>query len=120
MAKKKKIGTVKINWKDMASLIQAGCTLEECAAYAGVHPDTLRDHCKKDNDLPFREFKQQNKATGKALLRQKQYAKAMKGDNTMMVWLGKNMLDQRDKSDTRVTEIRVGFDDEETPEGDDD
>lgn len=37
------------------------------------------------------------KETGKASLRGKQFAVAMTGNPTMLIWLGKNMLGQKDQ-----------------------
>jgi hypothetical protein len=35
-------------------------------------------------------------------LRRKQLEKAMGGDSTMLIWLGKNMLGQSDKSEVKT------------------
>jgi len=57
----------------------------------------------------------QKKLGGKASLRRNQWKLAQDGNATMLVWLGKNMLDQTDKLDQNVTSdilITVSQDDE--------
>jgi hypothetical protein len=53
--------------------------------------------------MGFSEYAAQKKAEGKTLLRAKQFQLAMDGDRTLNIWLGKQYLDQRDKSDLNTT-----------------
>lgn len=65
------------------------CTWEEMAAEIGCDSDTLR------NNYSDKIEKERNR--GRASLRRKQFATAMEGNVTMMIWLGKNQLGQKDK-----------------------
>jgi hypothetical protein len=102
----KKVGRPKaiLNWKKIAEYIQAGCSTVEISAKFGVDVTTLHDRCVEDNGKNYSLFSQENKSKGDVLLRKIQFDKAIKGDNTMIIWLGKNRLGQRDKP-------------EETPDG---
>lgn len=73
------------------------------AATIGVDEGTLRKRCEADNNCSFSEFSQQKRAKGDELLRSKQFQVAMAGDKTMLIWLGKQRLNQSDKSDTNIT-----------------
>jgi hypothetical protein len=60
------------------------------------------------------------KGEGLELLRAKQFATAMEGDKTMQIWLGKQYLDQKDKTDTTsgdkpiVGDLRIIVDNSDT------
>ena len=85
-----------IDWKKVDELLIAGCLGTEIAAYFSMHPNTFYDRVQLEFGIGFTEYSQQKRSKGDALLRARQYAKALSGDNTMMVWLGKNRLNQRD------------------------
>lgn len=70
------------------------CTDEEIASLLGVSVDVLTN--KKNNET-FTECKKRGFESGKASLRRKQFEVAMKGNTTMLVWLGKQYLGQTDK-----------------------
>ena len=46
----------------------------------------------------FTDIVKQERARNKIRLRTMQFKQAMKGDRTMLVWLGKVMLDQKEKT----------------------
>lgn len=87
---------VEIDWKQVGMLLEAGCQGTEIAAQLGIDPETLYNRCKRDNKMGFTEFSQQKRMRGDNLLRAKQFSLAMDGDKTMLVWLGKQRLGQRD------------------------
>lgn len=87
-----------IDWNKVDALLIAGCSGREIAGNFGLNPHTIYDRCEKDHGVMFSEYSQQRYAKGEALLRAQQFAKALgkttEGDNTMLVWLGKNRLGQ--------------------------
>ena len=86
-----------IPWKDVNKWLEAGCSGVEVADSLGIHYDTLSNACKRDNKTDFSEYSRQKKQSGNRLLRLAQFKKAMSGDNSMLIWLGKNRLKQTDK-----------------------
>ena len=88
-----------IDWKIVDSLLEASCEGTEVAAYLGLSVNTLYNRCKIDNKCNFSEYLQQKKAKGDSLLKTKQFKVAMDGDKAMLIWLGKQRLNQRDKHD---------------------
>lgn len=70
------------------------CTDEEISAVLGVNLDTLLNERNKET---FSECKKRGIDEGKASLRRKQYEIAMKGNASMLIWLGKQWLGQTDK-----------------------
>lgn len=87
-----------INWDELDRLCAIHCTRQEIADWFGVHEDTIDNHCKEVHGVSFSVYYAQNKSKGKMSLRRRQYTKAMDGDTTMLLWLGKNWLDQSDSS----------------------
>ena len=88
-----------IDWDRVDELLIAGCSSYEIAGYLGCHPDTIRNNIKRQHGVDFREYKRLKRAKGDSMLREKQLQMAMSGDKTMLVFLGKNRLGQRDKFD---------------------
>lgn len=105
-----------IDWEVVDELLISGCTGTEIAAFLGIAPPTLYDRCESDNGVKFSEYSQEKKAKGDSLLRKVQFDAAYKDkDKTMMIWLGKQRLGQRDKQEQdikmAITEKPSWFDD---------
>ena len=94
--------------KLIEDLARFSCTDVEIASIMGVSIDTLQSY---DNLASFTECKEKGRERGKGSLRRKQYEIAMGGNVTMLVWLGKQYLGQREK-----IEASVGTDDEKRKE----
>lgn len=89
-----------IDWEEIDKFLMAGCTGPEISAKFGYSSDTLYQRCIREKGKSFSEYCREKRATGDALLRAVQYKKAMNGDNTMMIWLGKNRLEQSERVQT--------------------
>jgi hypothetical protein len=89
-----------IDWEKADELLISGCLGTEVAAFFGMHPDTFYKRVEKKYNVGFSAYMQQKRSSGEALLRAQQFAKALgiskKGDNMMLIWLGKNRLGQSD------------------------
>jgi hypothetical protein len=98
---KSKAGRPKIivDWNKVNKYLQAQCNGTGIASLLGISPMTLYRACERKFKVNFEAYSSQKKAEGKELLRGKQFQTAMEGDKTMLVWLGKQYLEQKDKSD---------------------
>lgn len=67
------------------------CTMVEIASVCGCSVDTLERNCA--------ELIKKAKDEGKASLRRMQFQAAQSGNNTMLIWLGKQLLDQKDRNE---------------------
>lgn len=82
------------------------CTVSEAAAFLEVAQSTLSTRMKTDKLLA--DAWERGRELGKVSLRRSQWEAAKSGDRTMLIWLGKQWLGQRDrmeqdvKSDTAV------------------
>jgi hypothetical protein len=91
-----------IDWKTVNKLLEADCEGTEIAAYLGIVPNTLYRRCETDHKISFSKYLQEKKAKGNSLLKVKQFDKAMSGDRTMLVWLGKQRLGQSEKAQQSI------------------
>ncbi len=101
---------VKIDWKKVDRLLNASCTGTGIAGLLGISADTLYRACERDNKLGFDAYRQQKIAEGDEMLIAKQYGEAMNGNPTMLVWLGKVRLGQREIKNIEVSgSVPVSF-----------
>jgi hypothetical protein len=77
------------------ALASVGCSGDEIAVYLGVSRTTIYDR--------FRTVIEKGHTGQRVSLRRKQFELAMKGDRTMLVWLGKQYLGQTDKVEEKQT-----------------
>jgi hypothetical protein len=87
---------IPIDWKRVEKLITSGCSGVQVAAILGIDTDTLYNRCKSEFGVYFSAYSAPFKEICNSLLQQKQVEVALKGNTTMLVWLGKNRLDQKD------------------------
>ena len=73
---------------EVEHLASLGCTDAEIARYHGVKEDTLRRH--------FEEYLTRGRHQLRTTLRQAQLRVALEGNPTMLIWLGKNLLQQNE------------------------
>lgn len=89
-----------IDWDKVDSLLIAGCSGAEIAGHIGVHKSTIYDRCLIELGIPFNEYSQQKKAKGDSLIKAHRFAKALgktdDGDNTLLIWLSKVRLGEKE------------------------
>ncbi len=86
-----------INPQQVAELAAIGCTMIEMAAVLDCSVDTLENR--------FSDVIKKNRQEFKMSLRRFQYRAAEEGDRTMLVWLGKQYLEQTDKREQTNTQV---------------
>jgi hypothetical protein len=96
-----------IDWAKVDKYLQAQCEATGIAEMLGISVDTLYNRCKTDHNIDFSAYCQQKKARGQELLRMKMYQMAMEGDRTMCVWLSKQYLGYKEKSDVTSNEAPI-------------
>lgn len=92
---------VDIDWKLVAQLAQIQCTVAEIAFVCKTSRQTLYNRAPKNINQPLEDYIDANRQGGRASLRRKQYEVAMEGDKTMLIWLGKQYLEQSDQQEVR-------------------
>lgn len=96
---------IEIDWDAVDNMAAIHCTGPEIACVLGVHEDTMSNACRREKKMDFSTYIRQKRGTGKASLRRRQWKAAEAGDRTMLVWLGKNWLEQTDKMEQRTHAI---------------
>lgn len=93
---------IEINWGRVDELLMYGCPGTKIAASIGIHPETLYYRCEQEKGIGFTEYSRQKKECGDNLIQEAQFKKALgitdKGDNTLLIWLGKTRLDQKENA----------------------
>ena len=99
-----------INWKIVEELLEAGCSAAEIAPHFDIHYDTLYTQVEKKFGISFTQYSSKFKQKGESSIRKKQFDKALKGDNMMLIWLGKNRLKQSDQQhqDISINDPKIG------------
>jgi hypothetical protein len=90
---------IPLDLEEVEKLAAMHCTDDEIAAFFGIHRVTFAKR-KKGEVL---EAIERGRGRGRASLRRQQWALAQKGNATMLIWLGKQLLGQKDKSEHEVT-----------------
>lgn len=102
---KKKTGRprIDINWDEFEKLCGMHCTQAEIADWFRCDVVTIENRCKVQYGKTFYNVYQEKKGKGNISLRRKQWQIALGGNVTMLIWLGKQYLDQKDARRTELT-----------------
>lgn len=89
--------TFEIDVKEFKKLCELHCTLEEMAGWYDVDVNTIEAWCKRTFKLNFSEAFKRYSGKGKISLRRSQWLAATDKMNvSMLIWLGKQYLGQKD------------------------
>lgn len=91
--------SININWDEFEKLCEIQCTLTEISGWFRCSEDTIERAVEKKYGIKFAEAFEQKRGKGKIAIRRAQVQKALNGDTTMLIWLGKNGLGQTDKQE---------------------
>lgn len=83
-----------VDAEDVEKLAVLMCTMEEIAAHFNVSVDTLERN--------FADVIKRGRERGKESLRRMQWKSAMDGNVTMQIWLGKQILKQKEPKDAEI------------------
>lgn len=83
----------------LVNMVRIQCTQEEICGIYGVTHKTLNEALRRKGEEGFSQFYKKHQDEGRASLRRAQWKAAQNGNPTMLIWLGKQMLGQKDKVD---------------------
>lgn len=93
-----------IDWNKVEQMIILGANGVQVAASLGIHPDTLYLRCQSDLNTVFSVYYHEKREKGNLQLHATQFEVAVKTKNpSMLIWLGKQRLGQKDKDEESVT-----------------
>ena len=87
---------IEINQTEFEKLCAIWCTLDDIAGWFGCSPDTIERWCKRKYRETFADIYKKKSSMGAVSIRRKQFELAQKGNVTLLIWLGKQKLGQRD------------------------
>ncbi len=97
-----------IDWNKVDQMLMGGSCAKEIASHFDIHPTNFCLRLENKYNMNFTTYSSEKRAKGDSLIRNRQFEKALKGDNTLLIWLGKNRLNQRDtQNDLPVTNETV-------------
>jgi hypothetical protein len=110
----KELEDIEFNGWDQLDALIVWASQEYCAEKLGISVDSLARRLKEAG-YSFAEYKHKKKENLRINLLKKQYDVAMAGNVSMLIWLGKNELGQKDKleSEHSVADLRVMISKEE-------
>lgn len=91
-----------IDWKRVDKWLMSGCPGTKIANAIGVCANTLYDRCEQEYGVSFSIYSQQKRECGDANLHEAQYDNAIGGDTTLLIFLGKTRLDQKENQEISV------------------
>jgi len=93
-----------LNLEQLKALVRIQCTAEECASILEMSDVTLDTRLKEAGYGGFLDFYKRYNHEGRASLRRAQWKAAIdQGNPTMLIWMGKQMLGQKDRHDVEVS-----------------
>lgn len=106
--------SIEIDWKLLDSILEFGARLIDCSGILDVSDDLIQKRIREKFDCTFSEYRELKMSKMRMRLLQKQYDVAMKGNVAMLIWLGKQHLNQTDKIESKEkAEIKINITPEE-------
>lgn len=90
---------IEVDRDEVEKLCHMQCTAIEIAGFFDMSVDTLDLRCKEWGFNNFTDFFKRYSQGGKISLRRSQFSVAEKGNVTMLIWLGKQYLGQKERFD---------------------
>ena len=99
---------INIDQKQFEALCGLFCTLDDIAGWFKCSPDTIERWCKRTYKEGFAETLKRYSASAKVSIRRKQIDVATKGKGnvSMLIWLGKQHLGQKDKTEITNDDVK--------------
>ena len=92
---------LELDLRQVEELARIGCTEDDMAAVLGISVDTIQR--RKRSSKEFCGVIEKGRASLRNSLRRLQVKKALEGNTTMLIWLGKQLLGQTDRQRAELT-----------------
>jgi len=89
---------IEIDKEEFEKLCGFQSTLQEITGWFKCSEKDIESWCKRTYKAAFSDIYQKLSTDGKSKLRRAQYQKALEGNVTMLIFLGRQYLDQKDKT----------------------
>lgn len=102
---KKELSDIKFDGWDQLDALIVWASEEYCAEKLGMSVDSLARRLN-EKGFSFAEYKRKRQEPMRINLLKKQYDTAMQGNVTMLIWLGKQYLGQKENHDLSSDSVR--------------
>jgi hypothetical protein len=85
------------DFERLVGMLRIQCTQQEVCGVFGVTDKTLNEALRRRGAHGFSDLYKKHQDEGKVSLRRLQWKAAQDGNTTMLVWLGKQVLGQKDR-----------------------
>lgn len=85
-----------IDWKKVEDLLLSGCTAKEIAPHFDMHVDSFYRRFNDQYDEDFTSYAATRRSQGHSLLKHAQIKKALAGNVTMLTFLGRVEMGQKE------------------------
>lgn len=92
------------DWHVIRAMCSIQCTGEEISSVIGISYSTLKRRIEETYGVNFEQYYKKESKAGLPSLRHAQWQKALEGNTAMLIWLGKQYLNQKDSPETIQTE----------------
>lgn len=96
-----------INKDELDKLLRLSMSLKETANWFDCSEMTMLRFIKKEYGEGFDTLRDKRFVYTKAAIKRCQIEKALKSDNTMLIWCGKQYLGQSDKNQLQVEDVTI-------------
>lgn len=93
---------IEIDYEMLEGLCRIHCTKEECADVLGCSEDTIDRRLNEETGEGFAAFYKKHSAGGRVSLRRAQMSAALDGNPTMLIWMGKQHLGQKEAQEVTL------------------
>jgi len=94
----------KIDWELVDRMLEANCSAKEIASHFGMYYQTFYEKIAEKYNTNFTNYAASKRESGLARLKLSQFEKAINNSSTgnvqMLIWLGKNLLGQKETVST--------------------
>lgn len=90
---------IEIDFEELNKLCKLQCTLAEIASFFDVSEDTIERRVKEKFNITFADYFDKKRKLGFISLRRRQFQAAEDGSIPMLIWLGKQWLEQSEKQE---------------------
>jgi hypothetical protein len=98
---------IEINWTIVANAAKVQCTQDEIAKILGISLNKLKSACKQEHGTTLGAYLERFAEEGRMSLRHMQWKQAQKGNPSMLIFLGKQYLGQRDKPESEKDRLEA-------------
>ena len=98
-------GFIDIDVEQLKKLCGIQCTKRELCSIFNCSDETIERRIEESTGMGWTAFYEKHKGDGLVSLRRKQLEVALAGNPTLLIWLGKQFLNQKDQSKVEQTNI---------------